>query len=200
MKCLGRILWNGLAAISALLCAATLCLWIAWMAGYQPFVGKPSPGVMRNRPAWRQLSATPSGFQFLQYTQFPTELRGPASRTAGFAPWIAAKTGNDRDRKFGGFLWRKKTNLLLVLERSLFRPFIRDDWVPVADGVEFVCAVPYWAIIAVCGTILCWRLRRLPRLVRGVVRLRHGRCIFCGYDLQETPGRCPECGAIPASK
>jgi hypothetical protein len=31
-----------------------------------------------------------------------------------------------------------------------------------------------------------WERRRL---------IHEGRCIHCGYDLRQSPGRCPECGA-----
>jgi hypothetical protein len=39
-------------------------------------------------------------------------------------------------------------------------------------------------------------------LKRFITRRREGRaghCIHCGYDLRATPGRCPECGTVPAS-
>ena len=52
--------------------------------------------------------------------------------------------------------------------------------------------VPYWSSIVVCGTLLL-----LGRITRRRVP-RAGRCASCGYDLRATPGRCPECGTIPA--
>jgi hypothetical protein len=51
--------------------------------------------------------------------------------------------------------------------------------------------IPYWlALVAmlVAPAVACW-----ARLRPGY-RRRRGRCTKCGYDLQATPNRCPECG------
>jgi hypothetical protein len=41
-------------------------------------------------------------------------------------------------------------------------------------------------------------LLRYRRHRRRRDRVASGRCAGCGYDLRESPGKCPECGAAPS--
>ncbi len=87
----------------------------------------------------------------------------------------------------------------------LMRPGIRDIGVAryVASDrptrVERIVLVPCW-LAAFVLTILPavwvarWRRRRSARR-----RLAAGLCPSCGYDLRESHGRCPECGAVSAT-
>jgi len=53
-------------------------------------------------------------------------------------------------------------------------------------------AVPYWPLIVLSLVVPVLVLRRDVRTRR---RGRLNQCLACGYDLRETPERCPECGA-----
>jgi hypothetical protein len=66
-------------------------------------------------------------------------------------------------------------------------------------GTTWAIAVPYWGVAALfagppAGWLLVFRRARSAGW-----RLRHMRCFRCGYDLRATPGRCPECGTVPAN-
>ena len=56
-------------------------------------------------------------------------------------------------------------------------------------------SVPHWfiSLVLAVGPLLEMR-RRLRR------RNPAGHCRRCGYDLRETPDRCPECGTVPPAE
>jgi len=57
----------------------------------------------------------------------------------------------------------------------------------------WIVQVPCWSLVALTLPVplawlwSLWRGRRYPA----------GHCHKCGYDLRESPGRCPECGSSP---
>ena len=54
---------------------------------------------------------------------------------------------------------------------------------------------PLWLVAAATTVLPALRARRR---LRERSRRRSGLCAVCGYDLRATPGRCPECGAVPS--
>src|SRR5688500_6586060 len=65
---------------------------------------------------------------------------------------------------------------------------------PVFRWVEIV--FPFWLPTALFAAL---PLARGALSVHRRLRVREGHCTHCGYDLRATPGRCPECGKIPAT-
>ena len=56
--------------------------------------------------------------------------------------------------------------------------------------------LPYWFLAAASTVAPAAALRRRLRTRR---RTRRGLCPRCGYDLRESPNRCPECGTAVAN-
>ena len=52
------------------------------------------------------------------------------------------------------------------------------SWISLACGV---LSIPFWFPLSL-------------RIEREQKRRRKGLCVVCGYDLRETPQKCPECG------
>jgi hypothetical protein len=68
----------------------------------------------------------------------------------------------------------------------------RAERVPGTARPFYDIAIPYWLIFLLTAPWSAWWLVRQRRLT---ARRLAGLCQHCGYDLRESPDRCPECGA-----
>jgi hypothetical protein len=85
----------------------------------------------------------------------------------------------------------------LPLDGSVNHRIAGFGWVGGQGGAdrERDLLVPAWFAAALFATLPAFRLYRRIRRRR---RHEHGHSTSCGYDLRATPGRCPECGAVPS--
>ncbi len=163
------------AAVSLLLCVATLALWVssffAWprvdysnhdtsngvFTGWVVASSLGRIGIYRTR-SWQRLDGQ-DRTMWIWYTvpQNPLPLR---ERLGLFGPSFEF-----RDQPFGGATAMHHWSL----------------------------HVPYWILLlAFVPLPVVWTVQRR----RMKLRRAQSRCLRCGYDLRATPERCPECGAL----
>jgi len=53
--------------------------------------------------------------------------------------------------------------------------------------------VHYWLVVLVFSML---GIVSVVPEVRRIYRIQLGHCVFCGYDLRDSPERCPECGKV----
>jgi hypothetical protein len=182
MRLLARALFHGLAAISVLLLAATVFLWVrAFWLDEHLFMRVKAKGHTGELTLWTYRN----GFSIGEHRQTPD------------ASFAAFPTGQHPGR----FGWQSMPGKGPGWERGFSSPkqirwsFARFGW---AGGgsptASWFLMFPAWFPMAVFFILPAWSARRIRRSVVARRRARAGQCLACGYDLRATPHQCPECG------
>lgn len=183
--------FNGLAALSMLLCIATIALWVRsyQRQGWVRWTHKGSarchalslgnyPGRLSVAIAWQAADAKP--------WQMGDSSLPPMSAEPGFRSW-SGETPRSTDTY--------DAYAMTLPDRPDLYQFAGIAWY---DDYSYTSTwnllVPHRYIVLLATAL---PLRWLWLRYRAVHRARRKRCIVCGYDLRATPERCPECGTAP---
>jgi len=176
VRSLPRIVWNGLVALSAVLCLATAALWV--------------------RSYWRIDSVD---WQKLERKNDPTgDLGGGDDIYFSIDAWDVWGSLTVR----WGQRW-VQSGLPQTTWEFGSQPAQPDhpemsfdcDFDP--QRREGYVIVPIWILMACMMVLPAITVFGIARRRR---RQRRGRCRVCGYDLRATPDCCPECGTPVARK
>jgi hypothetical protein len=91
----------------------------------------------------------------------------------------------DGDHRAGGFRMRTGT-----IDRNDFH----NDR-PISPAAFRLVQVPFWSLTLATAVLPLFVWLRGRRRRRRLVKFA---CAECGYDMRASPGRCPECGTVPA--
>ena len=199
-------LFKILTTLSALLCLATIALWIRghyardglW---YSTDTMRYSIHSYRGRIWFWSLSIAPnpSASVWVTPTHVTTGFQVDSVSDSWYDPYLAPVKGVRLETDFteapGG--WSAPSKQCLG-----FRYVSTDTWYPKAQlqwgypsARSRAIFIPHWALVVLTAVL---PVIALLRFVRNRNRRRDNLCPKCGYDLRATPGRCPECGHEPS--
>ena len=202
---MSRRLLNLLTALSLLLCAAVVALWV------RSYVTQDGWWYVRSSagPGWHVRRTTEVGCNRGEFVVSETDHWSLATNDTGNQ--INARRVAEPDPSAGVrwtttetkfYRWNPARAGHRIWRRLGFQGYYLRDVRPVPDlgyvqrSVLWRVGMPLWSLAVVTAMpcvlwLLRWRVRRR--------RDRVGLCPVCGYDLRATPGRCPECGASAAA-
>ena len=181
-----NVLFTPLATTSLLLCVAACVLWVRgyFVVDDVQYIRHAGAGRMEDGQAkWSLMSAKGELGVGVSYTNASGAI-GPRFRwfhDAAPAPIIPGPHSTVPAQFGFHFL------------RATFP--IGPSTVIVVTGV----VVPAWFAALATAALPALAFLRLRRRRRIRWRLANGMCVRCGYDLRESAGLCPECGATPAN-
>jgi len=196
MRRAGRIIYNGAVAVSLLLCLGTVGVWVrsGWVMDTLMRYKVPTDrsyheiDSIRSSRGGVQFSSYRSGGLFTprledngfyhdrrdatQYPLYDSTLPSHSTlevrRYSALGFEVVPEMKATSPRRSGAFALQRTLTLPLYFPTLLF------------------ALLPAHYVL---------RVRRRRRIAG---RRARGCCVECGYDLQATPDRCPECGTIPA--
>jgi hypothetical protein len=184
-----RFILNAATALSLLLCVGVAGLWVRsyWTADslvrnqkWQTQTGDDLVSRWRDMNVWssrgRLMAASHVGYMPSQADPIPPHPSWKLSHQESF------------DSPATDTMWHR-LGLLCVHEH----------YADMKYGVHYdtyTLGMPDWLTSLVLSLL---PLLRLIRHLRGRSLVLSGHCPHCGYDLRATPGRCPECGNVPAA-
>jgi hypothetical protein len=178
-----RRFFNLLAALSLLMCVATVVLWVRSLGrvGAVDWNGAAHSVMLWNGDGFVALDFVNDGKSTFNGEPIPTwHLSShpmPPGRSRGD---LWGYNGKSEPNSWGFAAWCVQSS--------------RPNW-RFGGRLAVVVFAPYWFLVLILSLLpTVWLLRTLRRRRRVVV----GLCTVCGYDLRATPERCPECGAVPA--